>query len=127
MSDIKEWYTLLCCIEEHHIQIRKLTFIIDATPFVLKMRSYLWIFCFLKLSRHVLSGVSGIVFAYITDKIVPVVFLSWLVRPNFQNSRSNTQFDQIFVKPVCFDQYSGDSDWRETDNAVCERTLFNFF
>ena len=84
-------------------------------------------FCFLKLSGHVLSGVSGIVFAYITDKIVPVVFLPWLVRPNFQNSKSNTQFDQIFVKPVYFDQYSGDSDWRETDNAVCERTLFNCF
>ena len=55
-----------------------LSVIIDATPFVLKMHSYLWIF-YLKV-RHVLSGVSGIVFAYnVTDEIVPGVFLSRLI------------------------------------------------
>ena len=58
-----------------------LSVIIDATPFVLKMHSYLWIF-FLKV-RHVLSGVSGIVFAYsVTDEIVPGVLLSQLVGIN---------------------------------------------
>ena len=81
------------------------------------------------MSRHVLSGISGIVFAYITYKIVPGVFLSCLDLI-FKNRRSNTQFDQGFittVKPLCFDQYSGDSDWRETDNAVCKPTLLNCF
>ena len=58
-----------------------LSVIIDATPFVLKMHSYLWIF-FSKV-RHVLSGVSGIVFAYnVTDEVVPGVFLSRLVGTN---------------------------------------------
>ena len=55
--------------------------IIDATPFVLKMHSCLWIF-FLKV-RHALSGASGVVFAYnVTDEIVPGVFLSRLVGIN---------------------------------------------
>ena len=58
-----------------------LSFFIDATRFVLKMYSYLGIF-FLKV-RHVLSGVSGIVFAYsVTDEIVPGVLLSQLVGIN---------------------------------------------
>ena len=58
-----------------------LTFVIDATTFVLKMHSNLRIF-FLKV-RHVLSGVSGIVFAYnVTDEIVSGVFLSRLVGIN---------------------------------------------
>ena len=58
-----------------------LSFIIDATPFVLKMHSYMWIF-YLKV-RHVLFGVSGIVFAHnVTDEIVPGVFLSRLVDIN---------------------------------------------
>ena len=61
------------CIEEYNIQTRKLSFIINATPFVLKM---LFVNNFLKLSRHVLSCVNGIVFAYVTDKIVAGVFLS---------------------------------------------------
>ena len=67
-------------IKDYHIQMRKLSFTIDVTAFVLKMCSYcIFIcesFCFLKPSRNVLSGVSGIVFAYVTDKIVPGVFLS---------------------------------------------------
>ena len=56
-----------------------LSVVIDATPFVLKMHSYLWIF-FLKV-RHVLSGLSEIGFAYnVTDEIVPGIFLpDWLV------------------------------------------------
>ena len=37
-----------------------LSFIIDAAPFVLKMHSYLWRFCF--KVRHVSSGVSGNIF-----------------------------------------------------------------
>ena len=58
-----------------------LSFFIDATRFVLKMYSYLGIF-FLKV-RHVLSGVSGIVFAYsVTDEIVPGVLLFQLVGIN---------------------------------------------
>ena len=55
--------------------------IIDATPFVLKIHSYLRIF-YLKV-RHVLYGVSGIVFAYnVTDKMVLGVFLFRLVDIN---------------------------------------------
>ena len=29
----------------------------------------------------------------------------------------------IYVKPLYFDQYFSDSDWRETNDTVCEGTL----
>ena len=52
-GQVFKWHRVMYCVI--------LSVIVDATPFVLKMQSYLLIF-FLKV-RHILFGVSGIVFA----------------------------------------------------------------
>ena len=56
----------------------------------------LFVNIFLKV-RHILFGVCGIVFAYVTDEIAPGVFLTRLVGINRGLRRKNTQFDQWFV------------------------------
>ena len=87
-GQVFKWHRVMYCVI--------LSVIIDATSFVLKMQSYLWIF-FLKI-RHILSGVSGIVFAHnVTDEIASGVFLSRLVGINRGSRRKNTQLDQWFI------------------------------
>ena len=83
-GQVFKWHRVMYCVI--------LSVIVDATPFVLKMQSYLSIF-FLKV-RHILFGVSGIVFAYVTDEIALGVFLTRLVGINRGLRRKNTQFDR---------------------------------
>ena len=64
-------------VDNTYSRAKKLYFIIDVTPLVSKMQ------LFLKF-RIVLSWLSGIDFAYVTDQIVPGVFLSQLAGINFR-------------------------------------------
>ena len=48
-------YILCYCIAEYNVQTTNSNFIIDATPFVLKMHSYLWIYIYIYKKRYELT------------------------------------------------------------------------
>ena len=75
-------YVLCYCIVEYNVQTTNLSFIIDTTPFVLKMYNYLWIYIYVYVYIYIYIYLYIYIYIYIFEGEGPARFI-WRNRDCF--------------------------------------------